>query len=45
LARRTGFVEPGTYAVKAQLRLSQVSNASSQCMLSAWHFLVEQFTT
>jgi hypothetical protein len=35
-------VGPGTYTVKAQLRISTANNVNSQCQLTAWHFAVER---
>ena len=35
-------VGPGTYTVKAQLRISTANNVNSQCQLSGWHFAVER---
>jgi hypothetical protein len=39
---RSLAVQQGTYTVKAQVRLTTVSNVSSQCQISAWHFIVER---
>ena len=39
---RSLSVGPGTYTVKAQLRLSTANNVSSQCQLTGWHFTVER---
>jgi hypothetical protein len=35
-------VNQGTYTVKAQVRLSQVANANSKCIVGAWHFILER---
>jgi hypothetical protein len=39
---RSLAVPPGTYTVKAQLRLSQAANVNSACIMGAWHFIVER---
>ncbi len=39
---RSLAVGPGTYTVKAQMRITQASNINSECQLSGWHFAVER---
>ena len=39
---RSLAVAPGTYTVKAQLRLTQAANVNSACIMGAWHFIVER---
>jgi hypothetical protein len=41
---RSIILTPGTYTVRAQLRISTANNVNSQCQLSGWHFLAERFT-
>lgn len=39
---RSLAVGPGTYTVKAQMRVSALANASSECQLTGWHLAVER---
>ncbi|HUR16845.1 MAG TPA: hypothetical protein VMZ33_06145 [Candidatus Limnocylindrales bacterium] len=39
---RSLAVGPGTYTVKAQLRIATANSVNSQCQLSGWHFAVER---